>query len=79
MYIIQSVLNVLSSVFHRVVGMNPHVDRFGLYTLQIFILHYWGEILTVGIMGLVMHPIMANSVSALVQAAHVIIASGFLK
>lgn len=59
--------------------MHPGADHFGLYSVQIFILHYWGEMTTIAMMGLFMNQNLAQSVTALVQAAHVIIASGFLK
>ena len=63
----------------RVTGMHPGADHFGLYSVQIFILHYWGEMTTIVLMDLFMNQNLAQSVTALFQAAHVIIASGFLK
>jgi len=49
------------------------------YFLAVFILHYWGEILTVTLMGIFMNPNMAQSNAALLQAATVLIGSGLLK
>jgi hypothetical protein len=59
--------------------MYPSADRFGLYCLVIFLLQFWGEMLCVTCMGIFMNPNLANSVTALLQAASVVIASGFLK
>ena len=59
--------------------MYPDLTRFGLYTAEIFILHYWGEITCVGFMALFMNPAQANSTAALLQAASVLISSGLLK
>lgn len=59
--------------------MHPGADRFGLYTLDIFILQYWGEMVNVGCLGLFMNANLANSVAALVQTAAAVIASGLLK
>ena len=59
--------------------MYPDAERFGLYTTEIFILHYWGEILCIGCMAVFMNPNQANSLSALLQAASVLISSGLLK
>ncbi|KAH3859053.1 ATP-binding cassette sub-family G member 5-like [Dreissena polymorpha] len=70
---------IFSSMVYWVTGMHPGADHFGLYSVQIFILHYWGEMTTIAMMGLFMNQNLAQSVTALVQAAHVIIASGFLK
>ncbi|KAL4238380.1 hypothetical protein ACF0H5_003089 [Mactra antiquata] len=70
---------IFSSIIYWVTGMNPNFDRFVLFTLEVFILHYWGEMVTVACMGLVMNPNLANSLAALVQSAAVIIASGYVK
>ncbi|XP_052766024.1 ATP-binding cassette sub-family G member 5-like [Mya arenaria] len=70
---------IFSSMVYWVTGMHPGADHFGLYTLEIFLLHYWGEVTAVAMMGLFMNANLAQSVTALLQAAHVIIASGFLK
>lgn len=59
--------------------MNPHVDRFLMFTLQVSILCYWGEMLTVGLMGVLRDPIKANIGAALVHAAHLLISSGLVK
>jgi len=63
----------------RVTGMHPGADHFGLYTLEIWLLHWWGETITIAMMGLFMNANLAQSVTALVQAASVISSSGFLK
>ena len=59
--------------------MYPSADRFGIFTLLVFMLHYWGEILTVACLGMFMNPNLANSVAALLQSAAVIIASGYVR
>ena len=59
--------------------MYPYAERFGLYSAEIFILHYWGEIVCVACMGVFMNPNQANSTAALFQAASVLISSGLLK
>ena len=59
--------------------MYPDAERFGLYTAEIIILHYWGEILTVGCMGIFMNPNLANGTSVLLQAGCVLISSGLLR
>jgi hypothetical protein len=66
-------------ILSRVTGMHPGADRFGLFTLEIFLLHYWGEMVTVGCMGLFMNPNLANSIAVLMQSACVIIASGYVR
>lgn len=76
-HIVSSV--IFSSIVYWVTGMHPGADRFGLFILDVFILQYWGEMVTVGCLGLFMNANLANSVAALVQAAAVVIASGFLK
>ena len=65
--------------YFRITGLYPDAERFGLYTAEVFILHYWGEIVCVACMGLFMNPSQANSVAALIQAASVLISSGLLK
>lgn len=70
---------IFSSVVYWATGMYPSADRFGLYCLVIFLLQFWGEMLCVTCMGIFMNPNLANSVTALLQAASVVIASGFLK
>ena len=63
----------------RVTGMYPDATRFGLYTAEIFIIHYWGEITCVGFMALFMNPNQAFSTAALLQSASMLISSGLLK
>lgn len=70
---------IFSSMTYWITGMYPDAERFGLYTTEIFILHYWGEILCIGCMAVFMNPNQANSLSALLQAASVLISSGLLK
>ncbi|XP_053377061.1 ATP-binding cassette sub-family G member 5-like [Mercenaria mercenaria] len=70
---------IFSSIVYWVTGMHPGFERFALYTLDVFILQYWGEMVTVGCLGIFMNANLANSVAALLQAATVVIASGFLK
>ncbi|XP_045159980.2 ATP-binding cassette sub-family G member 5-like [Mercenaria mercenaria] len=70
---------IFSSIIYWVTGLYPSADRFGIFTLEVFILHYWGEMLTVACLGMFMNPNLANSVAALLQSATVIIASGYVK
>ena len=65
--------------YFRGTGLYPDATRFGLFTTEIIILHYWGEILTVGCMGIFMNPNLAYSVAALLQFGNVVISSGLLR
>lgn len=70
---------IFSTVVYWATGMHPGVDHFGIYTLEIFIMHFWGEMVSVACLALFSNPVEANNVAALCQAASVVISSGFLK
>lgn len=76
-HILSSIL--FSSTTYWITGMYPEAVRFGLFTAEIFLLHYWGEILCVGFMAVFMNPNQANNTTALLQAASMLISSGLLK
>lgn len=63
----------------RVTGLHPSWSRFAIYYATIFVLHFIGEIMTVGVMGVFFNPQIANSTSALILSASVLIATGFLR
>lgn len=63
----------------RVTGLYPTWDRFAIYYAVVCALHFIGEIITVGTMGVLINPNIANSTSALVLTASLLLASGLLR
>ena len=63
----------------RVTGLYGSWGRFAIYYATVFVLHFIGEIMTIGVMGVFSNPQIANSTSALILSASVLIATGFLR
>ncbi|KAL5008818.1 hypothetical protein ScPMuIL_014399 [Solemya velum] len=70
---------IFSSIVYWATGMNPYLDRFGIYTAVVVIIHFCGEIVTVGIMGMFRSPHVANSISTMILACSGLFASGMLR
>ncbi|VDI50556.1 ATP-binding cassette sub-family G member 5-like isoform X1 [Mytilus galloprovincialis] len=70
---------IFSIIVYWVTGLHPSWSRFAIYYATIFVLHFIGEIMTVGVMGVFFNPQIANSTSALILSASVLIATGFLR
>ena len=64
---------------YRVTGLYSSFGRFAIYYATVFVLHFIGEIMTIGVMGIFSNPQIANSISAFIQTASVLIATGFLR
>lgn len=76
-YFLFNNLNVV--IILRVTGLYPSWDRFAIYYAVVCALHFIGEIITVGTMGVLINPNIANSTSALVLTASLLLASGLLR
>ncbi|KAK3094013.1 hypothetical protein FSP39_022934 [Pinctada imbricata] len=70
---------IFSIIVYWVTGLYPDWERFGIYYAVSFVLSFVGEIITVGTMGVLINPQVANSTSALVLTASLLIASGLLR
>ncbi|KAL5008328.1 hypothetical protein ScPMuIL_013909 [Solemya velum] len=70
---------IFSTVIYWVTGMHPSLDRFCIYTAIVTILHFCGEVVTLGIMAIFMNPHLANSISAVILTTSGLIASGFIR
>lgn len=68
-----------SIIVYWVTGLYPSWDRFAIYYAVVCALHFIGEIITVGTMGVLINPNIANSTSALVLTASLLLASGLLR
>ena len=64
---------------YRVTGLYGSWGRFAIYYATVFVLHFIGEIMAVGVMGVFNNPQIANTTSALILSASVLIATGFLR
>jgi len=64
---------------YRVTGLYGSWGRFAIYYAIVFVLHFIGEIMTVGVMGVFNNPQIAGSTSTLILSASVLIATGFLR
>ena len=64
---------------YRGTGLYGSWGRFAIYYATVFVLHFIGEIMAVGVMGVFSNPQIANTTSALILSASVLIATGFLR
>ena len=74
-------MEVIVEPFHysRVTGLYPLWSKFAIYYAVVFVLHFIGEIMTVGCMGVFMNSRIANSTITLILTASLLFASGLLR
>jgi len=63
----------------RVTGLQPYSENFLHYTIIIFFLAMFGEIMSVLLMGAFMNPALATSNASIILSATGLMASGFLR
>ena len=63
----------------RAIGLNPQVVRFVFFYFNSFLLHVAGELVGIGMLGMIGDPTLANSVCALILSISCLLASGLVR
>ncbi|XP_076095553.1 ATP-binding cassette sub-family G member 5-like [Mytilus galloprovincialis] len=70
---------IFSLIVYWVTGLYPSWERFGIYYADVFAMHFSGEIMTIGIMGVFYSAQVSQSVASLVISATTLFSSGFIR
>ena len=63
----------------RAIGLNPQVVRFVFFYFNSFLLHLAGELIGIGMLGMIGDPTLANSVCALTLSISCLLSSGLVR
>lgn len=63
----------------RVTGLQPSWTKFGIFYADVSLLHFIGEIMTVGIMGVFYSAQVSQSVASLFISATTLFSAGFIR
>lgn len=74
-----NIFYVFLVLYFRVTGLYPSWERFGIYYADVFAMHFSGEIMTIGIMGVFYSAQVSQSVASLVISATTLFSSGFIR